>query len=185
MEKPKRKGKPKDEQYPDWRWIATLTLFVLGIPLLCYLTFHLVRRIDGIPDRPEAITVPFELVVVPFNKIEPTLTQNTYSGTVTLNISGTGQAGNTDWSDAFYLYAHEDYVAYDPPLLQYFALEIDGQRAIETLGLLENPPPYSSDHTYTVTYNVGTEPRRITFRISDSTVGDNTGEFRIEIYGGQ
>jgi hypothetical protein len=64
-------------------------------------------------------------------------------------------------------------------------LEIDGQRAIYTLGLLENPPTYSRDHVYNVTYDVGAEARRIAFRIADTVVGDNTGEFRIEIRHGQ
>jgi hypothetical protein len=122
-----------------------------------------------------------EILTVPFSRLEPTYTQHAYDGVVTLVISGTGQAGGTDWSDAFYLYMHSDGTLYDPPQLEHFDLEIDGERAIAALDRVENPPPFSRDHVYHVTYDVGSEARRIAFRISDSLVDDNKGEFRIEI----
>jgi hypothetical protein len=64
-------------------------------------------------------------------------------------------------------------------------MEIDGQRAIYTLGLLDNPPPYSRDHVYTVTYDVGEEARSIAFRQTDYYVVDNTGAYRVEVRRGE
>ncbi|MBI5961641.1 MAG: hypothetical protein HY866_23080 [Chloroflexi bacterium] len=63
-----------------------------------------------------------------------------------------------------------------------FDLEIDGQRAIVSLGLQGSPPPFArEDHLYPVIYDVGADARPIAFRISDNTVNDNTGEFKIEV----
>ncbi len=134
-------------------------------------------------NQAEPFSIVLETVLVPFDKIEPTYTKNTYSGEVTLQIFGSGQAGGKDYSDAFYLYKSGDGNPIRPPHLQEFDLELDGQRAIETLGLLQNPPPYSPEHVYEVQYNVGSEPRPIAFRISDSVVDDNNGQFIILILG--
>jgi len=125
---------------------------------------------------------PDEVVIVPFDKQIPTFTSGLYSGEIELVISGTGQAGGQDYSDAFYLYAHPDGTPYEPPITEHFDLEIDGQRAIYILGLLDNPPPFSADHVYRVTYDVGAESRQIQFRISDEIVDDNQGAFKVEIY---
>jgi hypothetical protein len=68
------------------------------------------------------------------------------------------------------------------PQMQMFDLEIDGQRALITLGLQDDPPPFArDDHLYSVIYDVGSKPRRIAFRISDSTTADNTGQFIITL----
>lgn len=124
---------------------------------------------------------PGETVIVPFNNIEPTWTEFTYSGPVQLVIRGTGQASGTEYSDAFYLYTDGEGRLVSEPRTAMFDLEIDGDRAIYTLGLTENPPPFSPEHVYRVVYDVGPEARQIAFRISDSIVDDNTGEFAIEI----
>jgi hypothetical protein len=179
MEKPKHKR--KNEEVGQNKSLYVVLLILLIILLAGGLFLLLIPVVD-----PPSIGASFgESIAVPFNKIEPTYTQKLYSATLTLIISGTGQAGGTDWSDAFYLYAHGDGTPYEPPITEHFDLEIDGQRAIITLGLRENPPPYSSYHVYTVTYNVGAGARPIAFRISDSIVDDNTGEFNIEIRRGQ
>ncbi|MFN8374151.1 MAG: hypothetical protein U0694_14900 [Anaerolineae bacterium] len=174
MEKPKRKNDKPVRLSP-----VRLMIFVGYLALL--LGAGLILRRALFSGDALATESGSETLTIAFDQIEPTYTQNSYRGMVTLIISGTGQAGGTDWSDAFYLYRRGDGSAYDPPLLQHFDLEIDGQRAIETLGLLENPPAYSPDHSYTVTYDLGTQARRIAFRISDAVVGDNTGAFHIEI----
>ncbi len=122
-----------------------------------------------------------ETVTVPFDEYTPTYTQGLYSGRVSLVISGFGQAGGKDYSDAFYVFENVEGIPYNPPLTEQFDLELDGQRAIIALGLRENPPPFSNDHTYRVMYDVGQEFRQIAFRISDEAVSDNTGEFVIEV----
>src|SRR5438874_592334 len=43
-------------------------------------------------------------LTVPFNQKDPARTTQAYSGTVTITVSGTGQAINKRFSDAFYLY---------------------------------------------------------------------------------
>jgi hypothetical protein len=128
--------------------------------------------------------VPFtgtESLTVDFANINPACTQHQYTGLVNLDVTGSGQAGGKDWSDAFYLYQHSDGTAYDRPQTEMFDLEIDGRRAIETLGLLNNPPAYNPDHHYQVIYNLGKVIKPICFRISDYNVGDNKGEFQITV----
>lgn len=122
-----------------------------------------------------------EQLTVPYDKAADTCTASTYQNTVTLNISGNGQASGAEWSDAFYLYQRADGTAYNPPQLGMFDLLIDGQRAVDTLKLRKNPPPFSSDHTYTVNYDVGSNPRGVCFHVADKNLGDNTGEFHITV----
>jgi hypothetical protein len=135
------------------------------------------------PDHTELFPVVRETILVPFDKIEPTYTEVVYSGVVTLQIFGSGQAGGKDYSDAFYLYKSGDGNLIFPPHLREFDLTIDGQRAIDTLKLSDNPPSYSSEHVYVVRYNVGSKPRPIAFCISDNVVDDNNGQFVIQILG--
>lgn len=133
---------------------------------------------------PSSTPAPFngtELLTVAFADINATCTQNYYTGVVNLDIAGSGQAGGKNWSDAFYLFEDEKGTAYNPPQTQQFDLEIDRERAIKTLGLLDNPPAYNSDHHYVVSYNLGKFITPICFRISDYNVGDNTGEFQISV----
>lgn len=135
------------------------------------------------PDKAGLFPVIRETILVPFDKIEPTYTKVDYSGVVTLQIFGSGQAGGKDYSDAFYLYKSGDGNPISPPHLREFDLTIDGQRAIDTLKLSDNPPPYSPEHMYVVRYDVGSKPRPIAFRISDHNVDDNNGQFIIQILG--
>jgi hypothetical protein len=123
-----------------------------------------------------------ETFIVPFSKLDATWTTHTYQGEVTLTLSGVGQAGGIDYSDAFYLYT-DNGVPSGFPKTHAFDLEIDGQRAIITLGLEDNPPPYNREHVYVVTYDVGATPRRIAFRQTDVYTSDNSGEYEIKVEG--
>jgi hypothetical protein len=60
-------------------------------------------------------------------------------------------------------------------------LEIDGERAISALGLTGDPPPYDPKHLYAVIYDAGPRARRIVFRLSDESAGDNTGALTITV----
>ena len=175
-EKPKRKN--SDRSVYHWLLMGLIVLALLFVAILMMLVQEKSAN-QGIYSEVEPAP---EVVIVPFNEIEATFTQRTYQGVVRLNIEGIGQAGGADYSDAFYLFAHADGSLYDPPQLEHFDLEIDGQRAIYTLGLLDNPPIFNPEHRYSVDYAIGDEARTIAFRISDSIVDDNTGEFRITIY---
>lgn len=166
-----RKAKPKSKRQQPTPSLRIL-LFMLILCLAGIISFLSVSNTQ--PNLSETL-------IVPFNQIRPTYTEQAYSGTVRLVIEGSGQAGGQDYSDAFYLYAYSDGSPYNPPWLEHFDLEIDGQRAIYTLNLLDNPPAYNPDHIYTVEYDAGEIPRLMTFRISDSIVDDNTGQFRITV----
>jgi len=122
-----------------------------------------------------------EVLTVDFNQVGPTYTEYLYSGEVTLVLEGTGQAAGTASSDAFYLYTDDAGNPLPVPQTEMFDLEIDGQRAIYTLGLLADPPPFNPNHLYAVRYDVGPVARRIAFRVSDLTTNDNAGAFRITI----
>ncbi len=173
---PKKKKRPSP---PSARFARILLIFLalLVLVLVAVAVYFLDSR-DS--DRAQINTE--ESLVVPFDKLQPTLTRYKYHNKVMLIISGTGQAGGKSYSDAFYLYTDEQGEPYPVPAKEAFDLEIDGQRAIITLGLRKNPPPLSSDHIYTVTYDVGATPRQIAFRISDRVVSDNTGEFMIKVF---
>jgi hypothetical protein len=123
-----------------------------------------------------------ETLVVPFSKLEATWTTHAYSGEVTLTLSGIGQAGGAEYSDAFYLYTSNGVLS-PTPRTHDFDLEIDGQRAIITLNLEDNPPPFNPDHVYVVTYDVGELPRRIAFRQTDLYTSDNSGEYQVIVEG--
>lgn len=179
-EKPKRSEKIKNDE----RVLSSQRLgFVKGVlvgAILMLAVFSFLRISSAsIPNL--IVAEANERVIVPFNQIVPTYSSQTYSGQVQLTISGIGQAAGDDYSDAFYLFT-QDGQSLATPLTEMFDLEIDGNRAIYTLGLQDNPPPYNLTHEYRVIYDVGETPRLIAFRISDSIVDDNSGEFVIRIH---
>ena len=176
MEKQKRnpKSKRSDLSQPQ---IKSILMGAIILAIL-YASFNLVQ--DMAQDE-HTCSQPIEIITVPFNQASATQTACTYTGLVHLVIEGTGQAGGSDYSDAFYLYAHEDGTPYETPILEHFDLEIDGERAIYRLNLVDSPPTYNPEHVYAVDYQLGDTPRVINFRISDSIVDDNTGEFRITV----
>lgn len=155
----------------------TGSLTVLILPEAAWLTAPAPALPAEIPEV-IASSAGGEIVQVDFRNAKPVYTEQRYQGQVTLLIQGVGQAGSTDWSDAFYLYGRSDGTAYQPPLLGRFAMELDGQMIHEALG---ETPPYASDHIYRVVYNVGREPRRLAFRNTDLTTLDNRGSYTVEI----
>lgn len=121
-----------------------------------------------------------EIVTVAFDRPVPVYTEHLYSGTVTLLIHGIGQAGGSDWSDAFYLYERGDGRPFDPPTLGQFAMELDGDMLHIALG---TTPPYNADHVYRVAYDAGSTPRPLAFRNTDLATTDNRGLYTVEIIG--
>lgn len=169
----KLKEKPKRKPAKFYNALRLLLILLITALVIIVIVSLSLTNVDHFPS---------EVITVPFTKVDATRSKHAYAGVVILVIEGTGQAGGNDSSDAFYLYAHGDGTLYDPPWIEHFDLEIDGQRAIYSLDLLDNPPTFNPDHRYAVEYYVGDTRRPITFRISDSIVDDNTGEFRITIY---
>jgi hypothetical protein len=159
-------------------------LLVLGSAAPVAIAFFLVAStnddnpLDKIPGYE---TLPSETLVIPFDRGEPTTTEFYYWDKVRLVIEGTGQVAGTAYSDAFYLYTDANGQPLETPQTGMFDLEIDGERAIKALGLTDEPPPYEQKHLYAVIYDAGPRARRITFRISDESAGDNTGALTITV----
>jgi hypothetical protein len=101
-------------------------------------------------------------------------TSQSYTGPMTITVSGTGQAQGTMHSDAFYIYtdAHGNPVA--PSHHTYATLCINGHPVDQ---FVQPIPPYSSDHTYKLTINAPGGP--LTFGVCDSILTDNSGSFTI------
>jgi hypothetical protein len=175
MRKIKNDSKTKNKGIPT----SPLTL-IFGFVAGCAVMGLMLALLSTVIPEPIVESQVVETMTVPFDKIEATYSQYAYQGRVTLVLSGTGQAAGSDFSDAFYQFTQNGQPLAQP-LLGQFDLEIDGQRAIDTLELRENPPAYHTSHRYTVTYDVGATPRPIAFRISDSIVDDNSGSFTIQI----
>jgi hypothetical protein len=169
-------------QSPLQKTLTTL-LLIIGSVAPMAIAFFLVAStnhggnpLDKIPDYE---TLPTETLVVPFDRGEATITQYEYWDNVRIVVEGTGQAGGTAYSDAFYLYTDANGQPLEIPQPAMFDLEIDGQRAIERIE--GDPPPYNDAHLYAVLVDAGPRARHLAFRISDEVVGDNTGSFTITV----
>jgi hypothetical protein len=115
----------------------TMLLLIIGSVAPMAIAFILVAStnhggnpLDKIPDYE---TLPTETLVVPFDRGEATITQYQYWDKVRIVVEGTGQAGGTAYSDAFYLYTDANGQPLEIPQTAMFDLEIDGQRAIERI----------------------------------------------------
>jgi hypothetical protein len=131
--------------------------------------------LDKIPDTE---SLPTETLVMPFDSGEVT-TQYEYWKNVRIVVEGSGQAGGSAHSDAFYLFTDASGQPLDVPQTATSGLEIDGQRALESIE--GDAPPYNSDHLYAVLYDAGPRARHLTFRMAGDAVGDNTGALTITI----
>lgn len=106
-----------------------------------------------------------------------TSTQNSYSGTVKITISGTGQASSTQWSDAFYIYTDSSgNLLTTPVTARCWTLFINGATADSSVGL----PGYTSSHVYTV-YMTLSQASSINFGVCDGQASDNTGSYSITV----
>ena len=106
-------------------------------------------------------------------------TENTYSGPVTIIVQGTGQAGGTAWSDAFYVFSDGEGNNIEPqhPTDFYnFTLWINGEPA-DTL--VSPIPPFNADHVYQFT--IRAPGGRLHFAVGDVYVVDNSGYFTVQI----
>lgn len=101
-------------------------------------------------------------------------TTRSYSGPVTITISGTGQAQGTLHSDAFYIYADANGNTVAPSHHSYATLCINSHPVDQ---FVQTIPMYRSDHTYKLTINAPGGP--LTFGVCDSVLTDNTGSFTI------
>jgi serine/threonine protein kinase len=104
-------------------------------------------------------------------------TQHTYSGTVSILVSGYGQASSTEYSDAFYIYTDTSGTPLSTPhTATCWVLYINGNTADSFVGL----PNYNGAHTYSISMNVS-QPGTINFGICDGQPTDNTGYFTVTV----
>jgi hypothetical protein len=104
-------------------------------------------------------------------------TTHTYSGTVSILVSGVGQANTTQYSDAFYIFTDTSGNPLSTPhTATCWILYINGSPADNSVGL----PNYNSANTYSVTMNVSS-PGTINFGICDGQASDNTGYLTVTV----
>ena len=144
-------------------------IFVLAVALMLQIAFtHIGAHILAAPNT-ETVTAPFA------NGPNGTTTVKTYTGSVTINVSGTGQAAETKKSDAFYIFTDNSGNPISPEHHFDFSLCINNQPVDHYVAI----PLYRSDHTYQFTILVGSSPQHLAFGVCDTYTVDNTGSFTI------
>jgi hypothetical protein len=106
-------------------------------------------------------------------------TENYYSGPVTILVQGTGQAGSTALSDAFYVFTDNNGQSVEPQHFTdfyNFTLWINGEPA-DTL--VDPIPPYNADHVYEFT--ILAPGGRLVFAVGDVYLSDNEGYYTIQM----
>ncbi|MDQ2829659.1 MAG: hypothetical protein M3Y74_11485, partial [Chloroflexota bacterium] len=126
-------------------------------------------------------TATGETVVVPFvNGPSGVQTTQSYSGPITLTVSGVGHLAGCQFSDAFYLYADCNDNPYTPPQhytgRDNFGLQINLNQA-DTL--VQPVPAYRPDHTYTFPLTAPGGP--LTLGGGDDGTYDNAGQYTVTI----
>lgn len=157
------------------RLIVT-TSFVLVMVLLFFTVAISPPISHALAATEETLTVPFA------NGPDGATTTNSYASTVTINVSGTGQASATAYSDAFYIFTDNDGNPITPVHNAAFGLCINNQAVDNYVAAI---PAYSSDHTYQFTISVGSSSQQITFGVCDQYTVDNTGSFTITVTSSQ
>jgi hypothetical protein len=106
-----------------------------------------------------------------------TYTEKSYNGRVDIIVSGIGQAADTQYSDAFYLFADSN----KNPITREstgFILTINGDLAYH---LIPNKriPAYRSDHIYE--FEINAPGGNLSFGVSDEITSDNTGSYKLTL----
>jgi hypothetical protein len=149
----------------------TLAL-VLGSAAPVAIAFFLVATTNNDGDNPldsvPSYTSPVEeTLTVPFGA-DPVRSEYFYRGSVRLVFEGSGQPGGAAFADCFYRFADAAGAPLDVPQLDPALLIIDGQPALDALGLTADPPAYQADHLYSAVLDTGSGWHRLTFNASGS-----------------
>ena len=115
-----------------------------------------------------------ETVTVPFTNGGGVYTSSTYSGDVTITVSGTGWSLGSCLNDAFYVFSGCGAPYYEA---SWYHLRINGGHPASQIAV----PPYSAAHIYTFTYTLPASPATVRFWVSDGNFSDNGGSYTIEI----
>jgi uncharacterized protein YvpB len=106
-------------------------------------------------------------------------TCQSFSGTVTISVSGVGRAAGDSWSDAFYIYSDQQGRPITPihlTTLDNFVLWINGAHADNFVPQI---PPYNASHSYSFVITAPGGP--LTFAVGDTYTADNSGSYTVAV----
>jgi hypothetical protein len=164
--------------------VRLLGLFILFISLVSIVTQKGFAQEPGITPTPQktilTMSTTGETLIVPFVKGTTGVKTNlSYTGTVTVTVTGSGQASGPSWSDAFYIYtaySGQPIVPVHPTAFYNWTLWINGGPADNYV----NPiPAYNPNHAYTFVITAPGGP--LTFAVGDTNTSDNAGAYRITV----
>lgn len=120
----------------------------------------------------EALRVPLS------SGMDAITTQNVYSGSTWLFVTGAGQASATSYTDAFYVFTDFEGVSKTPEHPEDWILAINGETADVYIpdGQI---PAYNADHRYT--FEINAPGGVLTFGVRDEYTVDNSGGYWITI----
>ncbi len=164
------------------RTLMTLAL-VLGSAAPVAIAFFLVAMTDNGDENPLAnipsYTSPIEeTLTVSFGSSDPLKSEFFYRDNVRVVFEGSGPIDGALLADSFYRLTDAAGTPLDGPQLDPSLLLIDGQTALDALGLSDDPPEYQADHLYTAVLNVGHNWRHLTF---GSASGSGSGQLTITV----
>jgi len=131
-----------------------------------------------ITPTPTSTPIAETLTIYFINGTNGTSTVHSYTGTVTLHITGAGEEYTNKWDDAFYQYtdAHGNAITpYHTSVYPGWNLWINGSVADNYVSI----PTYTSSHDYTVTMNA--PGGVLTFAIGDTYPKDNSGYLTVTV----
>lgn len=120
-----------------------------------------------------------EIVYTPFDLAHGVATTGVYDGTVSITVSGLGQALASLYSDAFYVLDHTptDYHQWDLG----FATSGAGLTSAENF-LVGPVPAFDPTSIYTFELNTGLQaPAHLYFGVSDEIYTDNSGAYTVVV----
>lgn len=123
-----------------------------------------------------ALNTPGTLIVPYVKGPNGATTPNNYSGQVSININGYGQASQTQYSDAFYIFSDNSGNPITPQHLSDFGLCINNQ-PVDRYTIV---PAYNSSHNYQFNINLSSSGP-ITFGVCDTAMGDNSGSYFVTV----
>lgn len=132
-----------------------------------------------LPTSSLTTTIPKETLSVPFTAgLNGATTKYSYSGITTITVSGTGQAFNQEYSDAFYVYTiNNGQTQVTGYRVAGFSLCINYQ-AVDHF--VQSIPVYNPNHSYTFQFNA--PGGFLTVGICDNGVSDNSGAFTVMLF---
>jgi hypothetical protein len=128
---------------------------------------------------PEGTAAKEPALIAPFSGGQFAIqTVKSYNGDITLVVSGTGQAENRKWSDAFYLFTDNDEVPLTKPSHPNGGILSINKKIVDKFTSYEHPP-YNPDHIYT--FSITAPGGQILFGVFDSKTFDNSGSYTVVV----